>query len=414
MSGTGPRHEALMERARRVVPGGVIGHAALAPPGHPRFFESGHGCRVRDADGREYIDFMCSFGPNLLGFRHPRVEAAAEAQRRLGDCMNGPTERQVELAELLVATIRHADWATFQKNGTDATTLCLTIARAATRRRKVLVAEGAYHGAAPWCTPTRAGVLPEDRAHLLTYRYNDLESVRDAVRAAQGDLAAIVVSPFKHDAFVDQELPDPAFARGLRELCDAEGAALVMDEVRAGLRLAVGGSWQALGVEPDLSAWGKSIANGDALAAVVGRERYREAARRIYHTGSFWYAAVPMAAALETIRIVAEGEVIPHLEAMGRRLREGLDAQAAAHGFALRQTGPPQMPQILFEDDPEHRKGIAWTGEALRLGVFLHPFHNMFLCAAHRPEDVDEALERTDEAFARLRRAGLPRSARAR
>ena len=151
--------QALRARARRVVPGGMTGHlnAASLPTGYPQFFARGQGCRLWDVDGREYIDFMCGWGPNLLGYRHPEVEAAAQAQAAQGDCLNGPTERFVELAEALVDTIAHADWVMFQKNGTDATTVALMVARAATGRRKVLAAHGSYHGATPWCTPVPAG-----------------------------------------------------------------------------------------------------------------------------------------------------------------------------------------------------------------------------------------------------------------
>ena len=139
----------LRARAQLVVPGGMWGHlnAARLPEGYPQFFASAEGCRVRDVDGREYIDFMCSWGPILLGHRHPEVQAAADAQAAKGDCFNGPGEVMVELAEDLVAMLPHADWAMFQKNGGDATTCCETIARAGTGRRKVLVARGSYHGA---------------------------------------------------------------------------------------------------------------------------------------------------------------------------------------------------------------------------------------------------------------------------
>jgi glutamate-1-semialdehyde 2,1-aminomutase len=250
------KHDALLARAERVIPGGVYGHGALVPRSHPRFYARGEGCRVVDVDGNEYIDFMCGYGPNLLGLREPRVEAAAARQRAQGDSFSGPTERMVELGEVMTARVRHADWGLFCKNGTDATTLCSTIARAATGKRVLLVAEGAYHGAAPWCTPTTAGVLAEDRAHLLTYTFNDLASVEAAAAQAGDDLAGILVSPFRHDAFHDQELVLPQFARGLRALCDARDAALVLDEVRAGFRVARGGSWEALGVDADLSAWG--------------------------------------------------------------------------------------------------------------------------------------------------------------
>ncbi len=171
--------QALRARAYRAVPGGMYGHmdAAMMPVGFPQFMVSGAGCRLRDADGNEYIDFMCGWGPIVLGRRDPVVEAAVLAQLAQGDCLNGPAPVMVELAELLVDTVAHADWAILAKNGTDATTICVTIARAATGRRKVLVADGAYHDAAPWCTPRPAGVVAEDRAHLVRFDYNDIASV---------------------------------------------------------------------------------------------------------------------------------------------------------------------------------------------------------------------------------------------
>src|ERR1019366_200616 len=220
-----PNDEELRERARRVIPGGMYGHLNMGamPAEYPQFFQSARGARVTDVDGREFVDLMCSWGPVLLGHHHAAVDEAAARQAALGDCLNGPSPRMVELAERLTGVVSHADWAMFEKNGTDATTLCCTIARAATGRRKILVAKGAYHGAAPWCTPVEAGTTIEDRSNLVRYIYNDLESVRAAFSE---DVAAVLVSPFRHDAGFDQELVDPAFARGLRELCDASGAAL--------------------------------------------------------------------------------------------------------------------------------------------------------------------------------------------
>lgn len=396
------RDAALRERARRVVPGGMTGHlhAAMLPPGYPQFFASGEGCRLVDVDGRRFIDFMCAWGPNLLGYRHPEVEAAAARQRAAGDCLNGPAPCYVELAERLVEQVAHADWVMFQKNGTDATTVALTIARAATGRRKVLLARRAYHGAAPWCTPVPAGVTAEDRAHLLEVGYNDIASVEAAGAEVRGDLAAILVTPYRHELGVDQEPVDPAFARRLRALCDAEGAALVLDEVRTGMRLDLAGSWEAIGVRPDLSAWSKAIANGRALAAVTGCDALRDAARRIFTTGSFWTAAVAMAAGLATLEIAAREDLVARLERIGARLRAGIAAQAVAHGVPVRQSGPVQMPLVLFADDPDFEKGTFFCAEALARGVYLHPRHNMFLSLAHTEADIDEALDATDAAFA--------------
>jgi len=396
---------ALRARARRVIPGGMYGHMRSEglPAGYPQFFARGEGCHLWDVNGRRYIDFMCSWGPIILGHQHPQVAEAALRQAALGDCLNGPSERMVELAERLVTLLPHADWAMFAKNGTDATTTCVTLARATTGRRKILVAKGAYHGAIPWCTPNPLGVTSEDRAHLLHFTFNDIASLETAVDQAGGDLAGILVSAFRHDYAQDQHLPDPAFARRLRELCDATGAALILDDVRAGFRLSMHGSWDTLGVEPDLSAWSKAIANGYALAAVTGNDRFRDAASRIYVTGSFWYSAVAMAAALATLDCLERENGPERMRAMGQRFRDGIAAQAKAAGIGVRQSGPPQMPTILFDDDATFAKGERFCAEALKRGVYLHPKHNMFLSAAHTEADIDEALAATQQAFAALR-----------
>uniref|UniRef100_A0ABN3JNN7 Aminotransferase class III-fold pyridoxal phosphate-dependent enzyme n=1 Tax=Actinomadura vinacea TaxID=115336 RepID=A0ABN3JNN7_9ACTN len=402
----GERELALRTRARRVIPGGMYGHMAVEAfsTAHPQFMVSGDGCRVTDADGREYFDLMCGWGPVVLGHRHPGVAAAVADQLSRGDCLDGTSPLAVELAELLVDTVPSADWAMFCKNGTDATTTCVTIARAATGRRKVMVANGAYHGAVPWCSLRGAGVTDEDQAHLVHFEYNDLASAEAAAAAAEGDLAAIIVCPMRHDIRRDQELADPAFARGLRALADRTGAVLILDDVRCGYRLDLGGSWEPLGVRPDLAAWSKAIANGQALGAVTGIEALRDAARSVYVTGSFWYAAVPLAAGLATLTELRKGTALPDMARTGTRLREGLAAQALSHGFQIRQTGPVQMPVLYFAGDDDVRLGTAWAEAAVENGVYLHPWHNWFLSAAHTDDDIEEILTRTEAAFATVAR----------
>ncbi len=393
--------QALRARANRVVPGGMYGHmrAAGLPPDYPQFFARGEGCHLWDVNGQRYVDFMCSWGPIVLGHHHPGVTEAVQRQMSLGDTLNGPSERMVELAERLVGLVTHADWAMFSKNGTDATTTCVTLARAATGRRKMLLAKGAYHGAVPWCSPYPLGVTAEDRAHLIYYTFNHIESLETAVQQAGDDLAGILTSAFRHDYGQDQELVDPAFARRARAICDAQGAALILDDVRAGLRLSLHGSWDLIGVQPDLSAWSKAIANGYALAAVTGNDRYRDAASRLYATGSFWCSAVAMAAALATLDGLQAIDGPARMRSLGERLRAGLDRQAKASGIGIRQSGPPQMPTILFDDDPDCAKGYLFCQQALKRGVYLHPRHNMFLSAAHTEADIDAALAATAEAF---------------
>jgi len=401
------RDQALRARAARVVPAGMWGHqrAAGLPDGYPQFYASGSGCRVRDVDGREYVDLMCSWGPIVLGHRHPAVEAAADRQRALGDCLNGPGEVMVALAERLVATLPHADWAMFQKNGADATTTCVTIARAATGRRKVLVARGSYHGAVPWCTPSLVGVTAEDRAHVIPYDYNDPDSLAAAVTQAGDDLAAILVTGLRHDIGRDQELPAARFAEAARSLCARSGAALILDEVRTGFRIDLRGSWEPLGVRPDLCAWSKALANGHALAAVTGSDAMRDAAGRIFVTGSFWTSAASMAAALATLDELHRIDGPAVMARAGRRLRDGLDAQARAHGVRLTQSGPLQMPLVLFDDDPGQKRGELFCREALAHGAWLHPRHNMFLSTAHDDAAIDAVLAATDAGLHAVARA---------
>ncbi|BBY26963.1 aminotransferase class III-fold pyridoxal phosphate-dependent enzyme [Mycolicibacterium sediminis] len=394
----------LRRRAKAVVPNGMYGHQNMnAFPAIPQFISRSRGARLWDADGNEYVDLMCSWGPVILGHCDPVVEEAAERQRRQGDCLNGPAPVMVELAEAMVDTVADADWAMFAKNGTDATTMCCTIARAATGRKMILVAEGAYHGAAPWCTPFPAGVTAADRANLLQFRFNDIGSVRAAVGEHADDIAAIIVSPFRHDAGFDQELVDPTFAHDVRAYCDEIGAALILDDVRAGFRIHHGGSWEPLGVPVDLTPWSKSIANGYALAAVTGTDRYRDAAGGIFVTGSFWMGAVDMAAGLATISELGRRDSVSRMRDLGVRLRDGVVESASKWGFDVHYTGPSQMPNLLFANDTDYEMSVAFSAEAQARGVYVHPKHNWFVSAAMTDGDLDMALTGLDGAFSALR-----------
>ncbi|HWE98556.1 MAG TPA: aminotransferase class III-fold pyridoxal phosphate-dependent enzyme [Caulobacteraceae bacterium] len=410
------RDRELKERAAAVIPGGLWGHQStrLLPDDYPQFFDRAKGARLWDADGNELIDFMCAYGPNLLGYADDAVDAAFVERMRQGDTMTGPAPVLVDLAEAMVAMVSHASWAIFCKNGADATQMALMVARAHTRRKTVILAKGAYHGSAPWCASRPAGVTPEDKANQILCDYNDVVSLDAAAHEAGDDLAAIFAAPLKHDAFVDQAPPDPAYAQRAREICDRTGALLVVDDVRAGLRVARDCSWSIVGVQPDLSSWGKCIANGHPLSALLGSEIARKAAGSIYATGSFWCQAAPMAAAMETLRRVRETPYLEHIEGLGERLRSGLAARAAAAGIGFRQTGPVTMPLFLFEDDPDMRQGFCFASQMLARGVYIHPWHNMFLCAAMTTADIDAALDAAEASFAVVagRRSGLEPNAK--
>jgi glutamate-1-semialdehyde 2,1-aminomutase len=401
--------EALFGRAWQVIPGGIYGHQSptmLVPGAYPYFFTRGQGAHVWDVDGNEYVDLMCSYGPIVLGHNHPKVEEAAARQSAAGNCFNGPTPVFVELAERLVALTPWSAFAVFSKNGSDVCTWATEVARAATGRRKILCATGAYHGTHAWCSPLLDGTLPEDRAHIAYYRYNDLASVDEAIAKSADDVAGIMVSPFRHDAFHDQEMPAPGFLPGLRERCDKLGAVLILDDVRAGFRLSLHGSGAAVGVTPDITCYCKAIANGYPLAAALGREGLRDAAMRVFFTGSYWTSAVPMAAALACLAELEATDAIATMRHLGEKLRDGLQRQAAAHRQEIRYTGPPAIPFMTFAaDQGSFERSRPFAAACAARGVYLHPHHNWFLQAALTEKDVALVLDVTEEAFAEVARS---------
>lgn len=399
-----PTDGALRRRAARVIPGGMYGHQSVAglPDGYPQFFARAEGPWLWDTDGNLLLDLMCAYGPQLFGYANADIDRAYIEQMQTGDAMTGPSPVMVDLAEAFVGMIGHADWAMFCKNGSDATTMALMVSRAHTGRNSIVRARGAYHGAAPWSNPRLHGVAPGDQASQHVCTYNDVESLESAVKAAGNDLAAIFAAPFRHDVFADQSLPSKEYARRARELADETGALLVIDEVRAGFRMARDCSWSLLGVAPDLSCWGKAIANGHPISALAGSEKARTAAGKIYATGSYWFAAAAMAASLATLKLIQGTDYLERIVALGEKLRAGLDQTAGKHGYTLRQTGPVQMPQILFDDDPDMRHGYFWCSRMITHGVYVHPWHNMFLSAAMNEANIDFIIDAADESFREL------------
>src|SRR6185312_7019999 len=392
---TGQAGLELDERAAIALPRGVAGHFSpqVNWPGSPHFIARAEGSCIWDVDGNEYIDLMCAWGPIVLGYQHPEVEEAVARQHAQVDCGPGAAPVMVDLAEKLVPMIDDGAWALFANNGADVTTLSVTLARAHTGKRTVLVANGAYHGALPWCNPDVQGTVPGDRESLDYFDFNDLDSVAAAIDRHPGDLAAVIVSPYRQPAGFDQAAPTREFAVGLRELCDRSDALLIHDEVRTGMRLELGSAWRRFGVAPDMSAWGKAIANGYALAALVGKEEVREAAAKVFATGSFWWTGDAMAAGLATLEIMERDDSLAVMNAWGTTFREGIATAAEARGIEVVVTGPPTMPYARFAaDDDDRALADIFTAACGKHGLYLHPRHNWFVSAAMDGRDLDQAL----------------------
>lgn len=402
--------EALLARAERVVPGGIYGHTApalLVPGAYPYFFSRARGSRIWDVDGHAYVDLLCSYGPIVLGHNHPKVDEAAARRAKAGRLMNGPGPEWVQLAERLVGLMPFADWTVFAKNGSEVCQWALQVARAATGRSTILAARGAYHGVHPWCTPARAGVTEGDRAHVTHFRWNDLDSLDAALAAHEGDVAGIIVTPFRHEAGADQEMPAPGFLQGIRTRCDRLGAVFVLDDVRAGFRLDLAGSGAAFGVEPDLACHSKALANGYPISAAVGRDALREAATSVFFTGTTWTSPVEMAAALACLDELEATGAIAIMKQRGEALRDGMLAQAAAHGLVVRYTGPPAIPFMTFEADAgSFARSRIFAAACAAGGVYVHPYHNWFVNAALTEGDVAQVLDATDLAFREVAKRG--------
>jgi len=239
---------------------------------------------------------------------------------------------------------------------------------------------------------------------VLTFTYNDLADLRRVVAAHPNQIAAIIVTPFRHDAPYDQELPVEGFHQGVRRLCDEQGIVFVLDDVRCGFRLHLGGSGECFGFRPDLSTYCKALANGYPLSACVGREELRRAAKKVFFTGSYFTSGVPMAAALACLRELQASGAIEHMRHVGTLLCRGLEEQARSHGLAVNVTGPPAIPFMTFADDASFARANVFCAAAATRGVYFHPRHNWFLSAAHTEADIRRTLDVTDVAFADVRR----------
>lgn len=396
----------LFDRASQVIPGGVPGHQSpllLVFGSSPCFIERAEGSRFWDVDGNEYIDYMCAYGPMAIGYNHPKVEEAARKQSEKADTGNLPTERYVELAERLVGIVPIADWAIFGKNGSDATTYACRVARAQTGRKKIIMVEEAYHGIGAWCSHFPAGITEEDQANVLSFEYNNLDALKHLIEENKDDIAGVILTPFRHEAFHDSEMPAPGFLEGVRKACDDIGAVFIVDDVRAGFRMHLGGSLERFDVKPDLICFSKALGNGHPISACVGKNEIKDAASQVFFTGSFFTSAVPMAAALATLDEMESSGSIETMYARGEMLKDGLYDQADTYGQEIVYSGPETIPFMTFKGEDGWDKSKLFCQECYQRGVFFHPFHNWFISSAHTEEDIQKTLEATDAAFRRIK-----------
>ena len=402
------------QRALKVIPSGIYGHQGPAEgcfvpvSAFPFFSERAKGAYFWDIDGNRFIDYMCAYGPNVLGYNDDEVDGAASAQRAKGDCITAPSSAMIGFAELLVDTVACADWAFFAKNGGDVTTLAVITARAHTRRKKIVFFKGYYHGVAPWTQKIDyPGILEEDVVNNIYVPWNDYARLAEVFAEHRGEIAAVISQPYLHGNFADNVLPAEGFWQKVRTLCDDSGAVLIIDDVRAGFRLDLAGSDHYFGFKADLICFCKALANGYNVSALCGQEFLRNTVSGLTYTGSYWLSAVPFAAGVACLTKMKRLDLPRLLREKGTALREGLLAAAKKHGHDLRVSGEPALFYLRLADDdhggaPSLMLHQRWIAEMVKRGVYLTSHHNHFINAALSDEDIAMTIAIADEAFAAL------------
>lgn len=411
------RSQMLRDRLLAVVPGGAHTYAKgddqypehLAP-----LLQRGLGAHVWDVDGREYVEWGNGLRAVTLGHADPRVLDAVRAQLPLGANFARPSELELSTAEDFLDLVPYADMVKFAKNGSDATTAAVRLARAVTGRDLVAVCtDQPFFSTDDWfigTTPMSAGVPDAVKALTVGFRYNALDSVRELFAAHPGQVACLVLEP------VSTALePEPGYLEGLRELCDAEGALLVFDEMISGFRYHPGGAQTLFGVRPDLSTFGKALGNGFAVSALAGRREHMElggfppAGRRRVFLLSTTHGAEghSLAAARAVMRAYREDDVVATMDRQGTRLRTAVLGVVAAHGLSAHVTitgRPCNMVYGTRDADlrPSQPFRTLFLQELLRHGVIAPSF---VVSAAHTDDDVDRTVEAVDAALAVYARA---------
>jgi glutamate-1-semialdehyde 2,1-aminomutase len=423
-------NQSLFERAQRVIPGGVNSpvRAFRAVGGTPRFIGRAQGAYLWDAEGRRYIDYIGSWGPMILGHGHPAVLDAVQRAAAEGLSFGAPTEREIDLAEAILAQVPSMEQVRLVSSGTEAGMSALRLARGATGRAKIIKFEGCYHGhadallvkagsgLATFGHPTSAGVPPEVVQHTIVLPYNDVAALEAAFGTHGRELACVMIEPIAGNMnFVRASLP---FMTRLRELCTAHGALLVFDEVMTGFRVALGGA-QSLyakaipGFKPDISVFGKVIGGGMPLAAFGGtREVMGQLAPLgpVYQAGTLSGNPVATACGLATLREISRPGFFDALAQRTRALVDGLAREARAAGVPLVGDSEGGMFGFFFADALPQDYGVVMATDKERFNRFFHAMleRGVYLApaltkpASYSAADVDATLSAARDAFAAL------------
>ncbi|RLB23000.1 MAG: glutamate-1-semialdehyde-2,1-aminomutase [Deltaproteobacteria bacterium] len=425
----GPRSLVLFEKAKRVIPGGVNSpvRAGKAVGITPPFIFKAKGCFIWDMDGNQYIDYVGSWGPMILGHAHPQVVKAIEEAMSKGTSYGAPTEREVELAETIVDMVPSVEMVRMVNSGTEATMSAIRLARGYTGREKIIKCEGCYHGhadsllvsagsgVATLGIPGSPGVPKDLAAHTISVPYNDLESVSMAFERYGTQIAAMIVEPIPGNMGVI--LPKEGYLQGLRRITSENGALLIFDEVISGFRVARGGAQELYGITPDLTCLGKIIGGGLPVGAYGGKREIMEHMApegEIYQAGTLSGNPLAMAAGLATLKILKDQTIYEGLESHANTLFSGIKEAAEKAGIPITVNRVGSMGSIFFTQGPvadfasakraNEEQFKKYFRSMLDQGIYLAPsaYEAMFLSTAHDKKIIEKTVESARRAFTSL------------
>ncbi|MBN1968583.1 MAG: aminotransferase class III-fold pyridoxal phosphate-dependent enzyme [Candidatus Delongbacteria bacterium] len=393
------------ERAKSLIPGGVLGIRRpynFVDGEFPIFYDNGKGGRVTDVDGNECIDYLCAYGPIIIGNREEEIDnAVIEQIQTKGFCFSLTQKYQNLLAEKMKELIPCSEMSVFVCTGSDATTTATRISRSYTGKKKIL--RCGYHGWHDWCVEVKGGIPEKLYEDVHEFHYNDISSLENLLKEHGDDVAAVIITPLGHPLALEMEEPTKGYLEAVKELTHKFGAVLIFDEIRTGFRVSIGGAQKYYGVTPDLAVFGKAMANGYPIGAVTGKaEIMKEIEHNVFLSSTFFPNSLSYVAALKTIEIMERDHVIETIWEKGRYYMDKVQALIDEYKIGARITGIPPMTFITFDKDKEKTykaKRTDFYTQLIRRGVFQQPFHHGYICYRHTKEDLDYTINAIKEAF---------------
>jgi len=393
------------EHAKSLIPGGVLGIRRpynFVEGEYPVFFDSGKGGRVTDIDGNEYIDYLCAYGPMIIGNREEEIDDAVIHQiREKGFCFSLTQRYQNQLAQKFNELIPCAEMSLFVCTGSDATTTAIRLARSYTGKTKII--RCGYHGWHDWCVEVKGGIPKKLYEDVFEFHYNDLEGLKALLNEHGDDTAAVIITPFGHPLAEEMQEPQKGFLEGVKELAHHYKAVCIFDEIRSGFRISMGGAQKYYGVTPDLAVFGKAMANGYAIGAITGKaEIMRRGESDVFISSTFFPNSLSYVAALKTIEILERDHVLEAIWEKGTSFNSKIKALLEKHNTGARLTGIAPMMFITFDKDPAKQykaKRTDFYTQLIRRKVFLQPYHHGYICYRHTQEDLDYTIKAIEEAL---------------